>query len=40
MSSLKELKEVLKDTLEEKGILKDIRAKIRAEIFKSLQDES
>jgi hypothetical protein len=36
MSSLKELKEVLKDTLEEKGILKDIRAKIRAEIFKSL----
>ena len=33
MSSLKEVKDVLKDTLEEKGVLKDIRAKIRAEIF-------
>jgi hypothetical protein len=36
MSSSKELKEVLKDTLEEKGIMKDIRAKISAEIFKTL----
>ena len=36
MSSSKELKDVLIDTLEEKGIMKDIRAKISAEIFKSL----
>lgn len=40
MSTLNELKQVLKDTLEERGILKDIRSKVRAEIFKSLQDEA
>lgn len=36
MSSLKELKEVLKDTLEQRGVLKEIRAKVRSEIFQSL----
>ena len=36
MSTLKELNDVLKETLEERGVLKDIRAKVRAEIFKSL----
>ena len=39
MSSLKELKEVLKDTLEQRGVLKDIRAKVRSEIFQSLEED-
>lgn len=39
MASINELKEVLKDHLEEKGILNEIRSSLRAEIFKSLNDE-
>ena len=39
MASINELKEVLKDTLEEKGVLAEVRAKIRAEIFNALNDK-
>ena len=39
MASINELKEVLKETLEEKGVLSEVRAKIRAEIFNSLNDK-
>lgn len=38
MASLQDLKEVLKETLEERGILNEIRAKIRSEIFSSLSE--
>ena len=38
MASINELKEVLKETLEEIGTLSQIRAKIRAEIFSTLND--
>lgn len=40
MASVNELKEVLKETLEERGVLNEIRAKVRAEIFNSLNDQS
>ena len=36
MASLEDLKNVLKETLEQKGVLNDIRAKIRAEVFTAL----
>jgi lisH domain-containing protein FOPNL len=36
--SVNELKDVLKETLEENGVLSQIRAKIRAEIFNTLND--
>lgn len=39
MDSINELKDVLKETLEERGILNEIRAKVRAEIFNSLNDQ-
>jgi len=39
MASVNELKDVLKETLEEKGVLSKIRAKIRAEIFSTLNDQ-
>lgn len=38
MASINELKEVLKETLEERGVLSQVRAKIRAEIFNTLND--
>jgi lisH domain-containing protein FOPNL len=38
MASINELKEVLKETLEERGVLSQIRARIRAEIFSTLND--
>lgn len=40
MASLEDLKNVLKETLESKGVLNDIRAKIRAEVFTALDSES
>lgn len=40
MSSFDELKEALKDTLDKRGSLGTIKARIRAEIFHSLDDES
>ena len=39
MASLEDLKNVLKETLESKGVLNDIRAKIRAEVFTALDSE-
>lgn len=38
MASINELKEVLKETLEERGVLSQVRARIRAEIFSTLND--
>ena len=40
MASLEDLKNVLKETLEQKGVLNDIKAKIRAEIFTALDSEN
>ncbi len=40
MASLEDLKNVLKETLESKGVLNDIRAKIRAEVFTALDADS
>ena len=40
MSAINELKEVLKETLEERGVLSQIKANIRAEIFNSLNQQS
>ena len=39
MASLEDLKSVLKETLESKGVLNDIRARIRAEVFTALDSE-
>ena len=39
MASLEDLKSVLKETLEQKGVLNDIRAKIRAEVFTALDSD-
>ncbi|XP_030315643.1 lisH domain-containing protein FOPNL isoform X3 [Calypte anna] len=40
MATVAELKAVLKDTLEKRGALGEIKAWIRAEVFKALHDES
>jgi lisH domain-containing protein FOPNL len=40
MASLEDLKNVLKETLEQKGVLNDIKAKIRAEIFTALDADT
>ena len=40
MASLEDLKSVLKETLEQKGVLGEIRAKIRAEVFTALDGAS
>ncbi len=40
MAGLDELKEVLKDTLENRGVLGQVKAKIRAEIFAALDDNT
>ena len=40
MASLEDLKNVLKETLEQKGVLNDIKAKIRSEIFTALDSEN
>lgn len=39
MASLEDLKNVLRETLEQKGVLNDVKAKIRAEIFTALDSE-
>ena len=36
MASLEDLKNVLRETLEQKGVLNEVKAKIRAEIFTAL----
>nr|XP_058151744.1 centrosomal protein 20-like [Dasypus novemcinctus] len=40
MMTVTELKAVLKDTLEKKGVLGHLKARIRAEVFGALDDES
>ncbi|XP_053133025.1 centrosomal protein 20 isoform X6 [Hemicordylus capensis] len=40
MATVAELKEVLKDTLEKRGALGQIKARIRAEVFNALDDQS
>ncbi|KAK1344839.1 hypothetical protein QTO34_013543 [Cnephaeus nilssonii] len=40
MATVTELKAVLKDTLEKRGVLGHLKARIRAEVFKALDDES
>nr|KAF6440567.1 hypothetical protein HJG63_005241 [Rousettus aegyptiacus] len=40
MATITELKAVLKDTLEKRGILGHLKARIRAEVFNALDDES
>ncbi|XP_040976040.1 centrosomal protein 20 isoform X3 [Aquila chrysaetos chrysaetos] len=40
MATVAELKAVLKDTLEKRGALGQIKARIRAEVFNALDDQS
>ncbi|KAG5195081.1 hypothetical protein R6Z07F_018643 [Ovis aries] len=40
MATVAELKAVLKDTLEKRGVLGHLKARIRAEVFSALDDES
>ena len=40
MASLEDLKNVLRETLEQKGVLNDVKAKIRAEVFTALDSEA
>ena len=40
MASLDDLKGVLRETLEQKGVLNEVKAKIRAEIFTALDSEA
>ncbi len=40
MASLEDLKSVLKETLEQRGVLGDIKAKIRSEIFTALDNDT
>ncbi len=40
MASLEDLKNVLRETLEQKGVLNEVKAKIRAEIFTALDSEN
>jgi len=39
MSNIQELKDVLKETLEERGVLSEIKSRIRAEIFNALNEK-
>ena len=40
MSSLQDLKSVLRETLEQRGVLGEIKAKIRSEIFTALDNDN
>ena len=40
MASLEDLKNVLRETLEQKGVLNEVKAKIRAEIFTALDSDN
>ncbi len=40
MAALEDLKNVLRETLEQKGVLNDVKAKIRAEVFTALDAEA
>ncbi|XP_038942174.1 centrosomal protein 20 isoform X2 [Rattus norvegicus] len=39
MATVTELKAVLKDTLEKRGVLRHLKARIRAEVFNALDDD-
>ena len=39
MATIEELKDILKETLDERGILQKVRAQIRAEIFNTLNEQ-
>ncbi|KAM3135729.1 hypothetical protein pb186bvf_012126 [Paramecium bursaria] len=39
MASINELKDVLKETLEDRGVMQQLRARVRAEIFNALNDQ-
>ncbi|XP_078095982.1 centrosomal protein 20 isoform X3 [Mustelus asterias] len=40
MATVSELKSVLKETLEKRGVLGQLKARIRAEVFSALDDQS
>ncbi|XP_042197017.1 lisH domain-containing protein FOPNL isoform X3 [Callorhinchus milii] len=40
MATINELKNVLKETLEKRGVLGQLKARIRAEVFSALDDQS
>ena len=40
MAKIEDLKEVLKETLENKGVLNQVRARIRAEVFNTLNEQT
>ena len=40
MATIEELKDVLKETLEDRGVLSKIKAQIRAEIFNTLNEQT
>ena len=40
MASLEDLKNVLKETLDNRGVLNQLRARIRAEVFSALDDQT
>ncbi|KAJ6655945.1 hypothetical protein lerEdw1_004530 [Lerista edwardsae] len=40
MATVRELKAVLKDTLEKRGVMGQIKARIRAEVFNAMDDQS
>ncbi|XP_069066302.1 centrosomal protein 20 isoform X3 [Pleurodeles waltl] len=40
MATVSELKAVVKDTLEKRGVLGQIKARVRAEVFNALDDQS
>ncbi|XP_051877916.1 LOW QUALITY PROTEIN: lisH domain-containing protein FOPNL [Pristis pectinata] len=40
MATVSELKAVLKETLEKKGVMGQLKARIRAEVFSALDDQS
>lgn len=40
MASIEDVKNVLKETLDNRGVLNQIRARIRAEVFSALDDET
>lgn len=39
MSNINELKTALKDTLEEQGVMNEIRARLRASIFSAIETD-
>lgn len=40
MATIDELKKLIQDTLEQRGVINDLKAKIRSEVFNSLEDKT